>query len=221
MIIGIMQPYYLPYIGYFQLMKAVNTFVYYDDVTYIKQGWINRNNIILKNGPHRFTLELKGASSFKKINEIEVGGNRDKLYKTFLQAYSKAPYYRDADQLLWDIFHSEEKNLFQYILQSHKLIFDYLGINIEVKISSNIKKDESLSGKARVIDICRRLEGNTYINAYGGKSLYSKDEFMDEGIRLLFLKPYDELPKTSIIDVIMNHSKKEVVEMLTKKYKYE
>lgn len=212
--IAIMQPYFLPYLGYFQLMNAVDTFVYYDDVTFIKQGWINRNNILLNGQKFRFTLELKGASSYKKINEIEVGRNRDKLYKTFVQAYSKAPYFKDFDWLLYNIFHSGENNLFQYILRTHSLIFEYLEVNVNYFISSEIKKDCLLKGKDKVLNICKRLNATTYINAIGGKELYSKDEFMNNGVNLLFLHPSDELPKRSIIDVLMNYSKEEVKIML-------
>lgn len=211
MTIGIMQPYFLPYLGYFQLMNAVDTYVYYDDVTFIKQGWINRNNIILNNQNYRFTLELKAASSFKKINEIEIGGNREKLYKTFIQAYSKAPYFND--RLLYDIFHCGLKNLFNYILYTHLLIFEYLGIEVNYLISSEIEKDCTLKGKDKVLNICKKLEATTYLNAIGGKELYSKEEFANNGINLLFLHPGD-IPKRSIIDVLMNYSKEEVKKML-------
>lgn len=215
MTLGIMQSYFLPYLGYFQLMNAVDTFVYYDDVTFIKQGWINRNYICLDGRDHRFTLELKGASSYKKINEIEVGGNREKLYKTFTQAYSKAPHYKNMDWILYNIFHCDEKNLFWYIYYVHLSIFTYLGINTSfLKVSSGIEKDCSLKGKDKVLDICKRLGATTYINAIGGKELYSKDEFRDKGINLFFLHPADELPKRSIIDVLMNYSKEEIKIML-------
>jgi hypothetical protein len=214
MIIGIMQPYYLPYLGYFQLMKAVDTFVYYDDVTYIKQGWINRNNIIINGQPHRFTLELQGASSFKKINEIQVGENREKLYKTISQAYKKAPYFKQMDGTLYDIFHSGEQNLFNYILQTHYAIFNYLGISLSCIISSGIEKNNSLTGKDKVIDICKRLMATTYINAVGGQYLYDKVEFANNGIHLYFLRPHSGLPKTSIIDVMMNHDPEEIRTML-------
>ena len=220
MTIGIMQPYFLPYTGYFQLMRAVDTFVYYDDVTFIKQGWINRNNIILDGKPHRFTLELKGASSYKKINEIYIGGNREKLYKTFLQAYSKAPYFKEADWLLYNIFHSGENNLFEYILETHNKIFKHLEMTIDTVNSSDVEKDCSLIGKDKVLNICKVLGGSTYINAIGGKELYSKEEFTDNGINLLFLHPGDELPKMSIIDVIMNYSIEEIRKMF-KNYRYE
>jgi len=214
MTLGIMQPYYLPYLGYFQLMNAVDTFVYYDDVNYIKGGWINRNYMLLNGQDHLFTLELKGASSFKKINEIEVGKNRDKLYKTFTQAYSKAPYYKEVDWLLYNIFHSLHDNLFDYIIYTHNLIFNYLGLDINYLISSEIEKDCSLKGQDKVIHICKRLNASTYLNAIGGQKLYSKEEFKANDIDLRFIKSADDLPKRSIIDVLMNYSKEQINEML-------
>ena len=94
--VGIMQPYLFPYIGYFQLIKAVDTFVIYDDVNFIKQGWINRNRMLLNNSDFMFNIMLKGASSFKKINEIEVVCNNHKLITTIEQSYRKAPYFAEV-----------------------------------------------------------------------------------------------------------------------------
>jgi len=101
--LAIMQPYFLPYIGYFQLINAVDKYVIYDDVNFIKGGWINRNKILLNGAELRINLPIEGASSFKKINEINVGKNRDKLILTVNQAYKKAPYYNDVFPLLLDI----------------------------------------------------------------------------------------------------------------------
>lgn len=218
--LGIMQPYFLPYLGYFQLMKAVDVFVYYDDVTYIKQGWINRNNINLNGVDYRFTLQLKGASSNKKISEIEVGNNREKLFRTFSQAYVKAPYYKEAEELLYNIFHSVEKNLFHYILDVHSHIFNYIEIDINYVISSYIKKDCSLHGQDKVLDICKRHGATTYINAIGGKHLYDRKAFANKGIELLFLHSSDTLPKKSIIDVIMNYSKEDI-KLMFENYTYD
>jgi hypothetical protein len=196
-------------------MKAVEIFVYYDDVTFIKQGWINRNNISLDGQDYRFTLELKGVSSYKKINEIEVGKNREKLYKTFVQAYSKAPYYKDMKDVLYSIFHCTERNLFEYILMVHTMIFNYLDLDTDHLISSSeIDKDCSLKSQAKVLDICKRLEATKYINAIGGQRLYSKFDFTEKGIDLFFLCPHESTPKKSIIDVLMNHSIEEVNLML-------
>ncbi len=208
-----MQPYFLPYIGYFQLMKATDSFVYYDDVNYIKQGWINRNNMRVNGLDHLFTLELKGASSFKKINEIEVGRNRGKLLKMFLQSYAKAPYFKDVEPLLYEIFDSNEANLFYYIGDTHQVIFDYLNFISNISISSGIMKNNDLKGQDKVIDICKRLQATTYVNAIGGQKLYSRDDFRANGIELKFLKS-GEIPRGSIIDVLMYYSIDQVNDML-------
>jgi hypothetical protein len=221
--VGIMQPYFLPYIGYFQLMNAVDTFIFYDDVTYIKQGWINRNRILLNGVNFLFTLELKGASSFKKINEIEVGNNRNKLLKTFHQAYRQAPFFEDAEPLLDSIFNSSQKNLSEYIISANQLITSYLDIKTRILVSSEINKNESLKGQEKVIEICKKTGATAYINAIGGQNLYSKSDFSDAGISLSFIQSrnleYEQsgnefIPWLSIIDVIMYNPISEIKKML-------
>ena len=95
-----MQPYFFPYIGYFQIINAVDKFILYDDVNYIKGGWINRNNILQNNEKKLITLKLAGSSPNKLINEIFVGNNSNKLLKTIKQSYSKAPYFEEVFSLI-------------------------------------------------------------------------------------------------------------------------
>lgn len=222
--LAIMQPYFLPYIGYFQLMKAADTFVFYDDVTYIKQGWINRNRILLNEKEFLFTLELKGASSFKEINTIEVGNNRKKLLKTITQAYKRAPFFLEVEPLIISIFESTQNNLSQYIIDTHILITNHLGINAKFLISSKIEKNNELKGQDKVIEICSKLGASNYINALGGKELYSKNDFANNGIELSFIqtknieyKQYssDFIPWLSIIDVLMFSSTESIQNSLT------
>jgi hypothetical protein len=221
--LAIMQPYFLPYIGYFQLIKAADMFVYYDDVTFIKQSWINRNRIILNGREFLFTLELQGASSFRNINAVSVGRNRTRLLKTFLQAYRDAPYFKDIEPILLSIMSSAEINLPDYIIETHHNILNYLGVEVKTMKSSSIEKDHSLKGQGKVIEICRRLGAVEYINSPGGKTLYSKQDFTDNGIKLSFLQPLetrykqfdnDFIPWLSIIDVLMFNSVAEVRLML-------
>ena len=218
-----MQPYFLPYIGYYQLMKAVDTFIFYDDVNYIKQGWINRNRILVNGQEYLFSLELKGASSFKLINEIEVGNNRDKLMKTFMQYYKKAHYYNKVEPLIFSIFKSSQSNLAQYIIETQLLITKYLNINTKFLISSKIDKTNYLKGQDKVIDICKKVGGTSYINAIGGQELYDKSNFAHAGIVLHFLQTHkkeykqftsDFIPWLSIIDVIMFNTPEAVNEFL-------
>ena len=102
-----MQPYFLPYIGYFQLIKAVNLFIIYDDVQFIKGGWINRNYILSNRNKSMFNLILKGASANKLINEISVQTDQNKLLKTIYHSYKKAPYFEFVYPLIENILDFE------------------------------------------------------------------------------------------------------------------
>lgn len=224
--IGIMQPYFFPYIGYWQLMNYVDKYVIYDDVNYIKGGWINRNRILLNRQPHYINIILNGAGSFKKINEITVN-NKEVLVRKNLKilesAYRKAPYYKMSLPVIEDILLCGKNNLAEYLLYLHLTIAEYMKIHTKIILSSAMKKTEGLSGEKRVIDICKRLEGSQYINAIGGMQLYSREEFKKEGIELKFLEadltPYsqygnDFVPGLSIIDVMMFNSPEDIRAML-------
>ena len=221
--IAIMQPYFFPYIGYFQLINAVDIFVIFDDVNFIKQGWINRNNILINGEKHLITLALKGASSFKFINEIEVGNNQKKLIKTISQAYKKAPYFNDFFPIVENILNFESNSLAHFVGNSLKCVTAYLNISTTFVTSSCLKKDDGYKGQGKVINISKMLGADEYINAIGGQTLYSRDKFKNNHINLLFLSPdnivYRQFkdkfsPNLSIIDVIMFNSRDEVKRML-------
>ena len=223
MSIGIMQPYFFPYIGYFHLMQEVNVFVIADDLNYIKNGYINRNSILLNNETFKITLQLNGASQNKLINEIEVGNNKSKLLETIRRAYKKAPYFNDVFPLIEDIMLNEEKNLARFLGDSLIKISNYLNIEVKILYSSEIDKDNSLTYDDRIIDICKRLDMNCYINAIGGKVLYSKDTFMKQNLELYFInsqisqyKQFNDnfIPNLSIIDLMMFNSKENLTTLL-------
>ena len=210
--LGIMQPYLFPYLGYFQLINEVDEFVIYDDVNFIKQGYINKNNILVSGSAKSFTLQLQGASSFKKINEVEVGSNNKKLLKTIEQAYSKAPFFKDVMPLVEEVLSSPEKNLAKYVGSSIQRISDYLQIDVVFHYSSEIEKKCDLKSQDKVINICENLNAAHYINSIGGQELYSKDTFEINNIKLSFIKtqlqPYEQfeeefVPYLSIVDVLM------------------
>ncbi len=221
--IAVMQPYLFPYIGYFQLIKAVDEYVIYDDVQYIKNGWINRNNLLMSGGPTLFTIILNSTSPNKLINEIEIVDDFHKFQKTISMAYSKAPYKDQVLPLIERICSYPNKNLADFIRNSFEEINKYLGIDTKLINSSSINKDNNLKGEDKVIAICKELHADTYINAIGGVDLYSKDRFKKEGIELKFLKTgninYKQLkkefvPNLSILDVLMFNSPEQVSEIL-------
>ena len=213
--IAIMQPYFLPYMAYWQLINAVDTFVIYDDVNFIKRGYINRNSILTNGKVKTFTLELKKSSQNKLINEIEIGDNREKLLKMFKYSYSKTPFFKQVFPILEKIMRFEEKSLSKFIAESLVIISEYLGINTNFIYSSEIKKTLNLKGESKIIDICKKLGAKEYINPIGGIDLYSKKEFDKNGINLVFLESkgikYKQfknefIPNLSIIDVLMFNS---------------
>ena len=167
--LAIMQPYLFPYIGYWQLINAVDKFVIYDDVNFIKQGWINRNDIIGDETSYRLSMQLIGASSFKLINEITIGNNLTKLLKTIEHTYRKAPYFKSVYPVFQDVLCHNEKNLAKFLTASIKTICDFLEIKTHLIVSSELEKDNYLKGQDKVISICNLLQAKQYINATGGK----------------------------------------------------
>lgn len=216
--LGIMQPYFLPYIGYWQIINAVKKYVIYDDVNFIKGGWINRNRVLMNGQGFMINTPLRNASRNKLINEIELLNNpldKKRLLKTFETCYKKAPQYLMVLPIIENIINYDEKNLAKYLEYSIKQICMYLYIDTEIIISSEIKKNCALKGKEKVVEIIRKLGADEYINAIGGQQLYSFEYFEAEGIKLSFLKTgmieykqfkNDFIPNLSIIDVMMFNS---------------
>ena len=222
--LGIMQPYFMPYIGYWQLMAAVDTYVVYDDVNYIKGGWVARNNILLNGQKHMFTITLNGASPNKLFNEITIKDDFKKFSRLIESAYRKAPYYAEVTALLDKIYNYEDKSLGAFMLNSFQVVLDYLEIDTKLVLSSTIEKDNALRGKDKVKHICHLLGADTYYNAIGGQELYDKNDFKADGIDLHFVKtelsPYPQLknefvPGLSMIDVLMFNHPIEVKQLLT------
>jgi len=223
--VAIMQPYLFPYIGYWQLVNLVDTFVIFDDVNFIKQGYINRNLILVGGAPQRITLEVIGASSNKTISEIYVGRNSSKILRGIEQAYMKSEYFDQIYPILKDILGQKEKNLAKFIGYSLQKISNYLRFSTKFIYSSDIEKDSNLKAQDKVIEIVKKLNAANYINNIGGKHLYDKQKFSNENINLKFLNPkiqeYKQLENKfvshlSIIDIMMFNSVDNINTMLNK-----
>lgn len=225
--VGIMQPYLFPYVGYFQLIHAVDAFILHDDVQYIKGGWIHRNRIQINNKAHLFTFSLKKDSSLKNINTRLFSDLFAKEKAHFLKLlhanYKKAPYFSDTYDLMVRIFESQESNVSRFITNSLQLLCASMHITTPIFISSQLEKNNSLHGQERVIDICGLLKADIYINPVGGTALYSKEIFTKNNIALYFLQTNESVGKVShrnyignlsIIDIMMFHSKEKVRTML-------
>jgi hypothetical protein len=222
-----MQPYLFPYLGYFQLINFAELFVIYEDVSYIKQGWINRNNILVNGKSHLFTVPLKDASSFKPINQTMINTDKYSKWKTeFFRTlelnYCRTPFYPIVIQVIEDVFRHEYKMISELALSGITAVCSYLDIRTRI-VSSAKYGNSDLKGQDRIISICEIENGDTYVNTIGGTELYSKEEFKRNGLDLFFLKPipasYEQfnngfVPMLSIIDVLMFNSVERAREML-------
>ncbi len=218
-----MQPYFFPYIGYWQLINIVDIFVIYDDVSFIKGGYINRNSLLNKSNAQLITLELFGASSNKKINDINLGDNRNKLLKTIKQNYSKAPFYNNILPLIEEIINNNEKKLHKFLAFSLIEVSKYLNIKTNFIYSSEIKNNKSLNAQDRLIEISKILNATEFINPIGGIELYDREVFSKNMINLSFLKTskisYNQfndnfVSNLSIIDVLMFNDKEQIKSIL-------
>ncbi len=212
-----MQPYFLPYIGYWQLIGAVDAFVIYDNIKYTKKGWINRNRFLLNGNETLFSLPLRKDSDFLYVNQRHLADSFDceGLINRLREAYRKAPEFSAFMPVLEDIIRCPSANLFDYVRFSIEKLCFYLGLRTPLITSSTIDCDHSLRSADRVQAICKALGGTAYINPMGGTELYSKDDFARQGIALQFLCPrryeYPQfgntfVPWLSIIDVAMFNS---------------
>ena len=187
---AVMQPYFMPYIGYFQLICAVDTFVVLDDVNFIMKGWINRNNILLNGEKHLFTIPLEKSSQNKLILDTKLNfSDKDKgiLLKTLQTAYKRAPLFPCVYPLLEEIIMQEETDLTAFIMHSLKAVLAYLSIKKTILRSSEIEKDMSLQGQNKIIELCRKTNTQTYINPIGGIELYKQSNFKNANMELNFV----------------------------------
>lgn len=224
--LSIMQPYFLPYIGYFQLINHADKFVILDDVQYIKSGWINRNYILQIDKPLLFTVPVSKLSSKSLISDTTVmtgTGRITKFLKSVHLNYYKAPYFENVFSILTKIFETKHKNISHLNYFAINEVMKYLKIETEIVRSSSVYENRQLKGEIRIIDICKKENAAEYINLSGGQELYSKKNFRENGINLKFIKSkeikYRQFKENftaplSVIDNLMFNSPEEVKKSL-------
>ena len=211
---AIMQPYFLPYLGYWQLIAGVDLFVLYDDIQYTKRGWINRNRFLRNGEAAPFTIPLRGAPDGLDVRERWIADtfDRAKLLRQWAGAYHGAPFLTQAMDLLSPVVMYEASNLYEYLHHSVATVCASLGISTAIKRSSSIPGTSSLRAEARVIAVCREVGAQTYLNPIGGTDLYQAADFAAAGIALRFhsMRPvhYQQgsgpwVPNLSIVDLLM------------------
>jgi len=214
-----MQPYFLPYIGYWQLINASDTFVIYDNIQFTKNSWIRRNRMLVNGEPCYFVLPLQKGSDYLDVSErflsASYESDRIKLISRIKATYRNAPFFESVFPVIRDCICYDNNNLFMFILNSVHEIMDFLDMKTKVVVSSHIDDDRELKGKDRVLYICKGLKAKTYLNPIGGTRLYDKSGFESEGIDLGFVKTREIFYKQftgafvenlSILDVLMFNS---------------
>jgi hypothetical protein len=218
-----MQPYLFPYIGYWQLIDAVDEWVLYDDVQFMKRSFMYRNKILLSGRPYDFSISVGKQSITKNVNETMIVDDFQKFKKTIKHAYHKAPNFDAVYSLLNDVIDFDDKNFAKFAENSIRKIAEYLGMSAKIIVSSEMKKNPQLGREQSIVAICKIRNASRYINAIGGVDLYSKDNFLKEGIDLKFLKTKNIMykqfnnefvPNLSIIDIMMFNSIDEIKEIL-------
>jgi hypothetical protein len=225
--VAIMQPYFFPYIGYFQLINSVDKFIIYDNIQYTKKGWINRNRILVNKKDQLITLPIKKDSDYLNVVERELSKSweidKNKMLNVIKASYNKAPYFQDTFELISKCLNNPETNLFKFIYDSIVSINNYLEIKTPIIISSTIDVDHTLKSQDKVLSLCKKQKADIYINSIGGVELYDKETFRNNSIKLNFIKSnpiqYKQFNNEfiswlSIIDVMMFNSKQQIKEYL-------
>jgi hypothetical protein len=220
-IAAVMQPYFLPYIGYFHLMAVSDVFVIYDRIKYTKKGWINRNRYLLNGAPFTFSLPLRNAPDDSLICERELAPEYDpsRLLRRWEAAYRGAPYASEALAVLEKVLYVPNRNLFHFLLQGLEVLRIHLSLPSVLKVSSEIESQSVLRAQERVISLVKDVKAKTYVNPVGGLALYQPSAFAAEGLELRFLQPrlspYPQktstfVPALSLLDLLMHLPREEV-----------
>ena len=230
--IAIMQPYFFPYIGYWQLVNLADKFVIYDDGNYIINGWINKNRILGQGGftSQLISIDVSHASPNKKISEMErviFPAKLRKIESSLEHRYRKAPFYQDSMEVIFPILENRETNLVRYLQFLLEEVSKYLGITTEFYLSSEVEKDGLEHVSDKVFRICNHFGCTNYVNPIGGQVFYDKHDWKERGgVNLQFIRrdddisyrqfDYDFVPDLSIIDVMMFNSRDEIHDLLNR-----
>lgn len=228
--IGVMQPYLFPYLGYFEIIAQSDTFIFYDDVDFIRRGWINRNNLIINKEKKLFTIPVQKTNVGVKISEVELVGYadwKDKFLITLLQNYKKSTNFDRVYNLIQDVLNkSDYKYISELAINSLTMTSSYLGLKTTFVKSSELKVNDNLTKEFRLFEIAKVFKAKEIVMPVGSLTLYEGWPF--EELRLKTLKKNNFTycqkrklfePNLSIIDVLM-HVEKEVIVNILKSSKF-
>ena len=231
--LAIMQPYFFPYVGYFQLIANTDQFVFFDIVQYNKKSWMNRNRILHPSKPDDFQYISVPIAKHNKGSLIkDVGISHDEKWQNKilgqLTVYKKlrAPFYNEVNQIVREILSKECNTLLDLSIESTRTICDYIGIEFNYEIASRINFDKSSISQPGdwALEISKHRKASEYINPPGGYDIFDENKFIENDIKLSFLKsnlsPYEQSWRKrfnsglSILDALMFNNKVDLMELL-------
>lgn len=229
--LGIMQPYFFPYIGYFQLINAVDRWIAFDDIQFIDKGWINRNRVLHPDPVKEWqyiTLPLDKRGQFDKICDISIKSQvdwRSQILGKLTSYKKKAPYYDQTIDFVRDCFDADETNLSRFVIRSLKMTAQYVGIQTPIDVQSemdlHLPKIEHPGQWA--LRISEAVGASEYINSLGGAEIFRQEEFESAGVTLTFLQPtlapYSQrrdgfVGGLSIIDALMFNDREKCAKLI-------
>ncbi|MBR4826591.1 MAG: WbqC family protein [Bacteroidales bacterium] len=221
------QPYFMPYLPYWQLIDCADTFLVSDDYHYMKQSWIPRNRILVNGRWQYFRLEINDQSCHRLIRDTQLLPlDVTTKLRTLEMAYHKAPHFAEGYALCERVLSCKSLNLCEFLTASIKQVCDYLYITTRIAFTSDVPGNCELRKEERIYDFCRHFGADRYVNAIGGRQMYHVPEFAARGIRLEFLnsrippyKQFDDvfIPALSVIDAVMFLSREQLRDALDKR----
>lgn len=222
--VAVLQPYLFPYLGTFQLAHRVDRFVFFDDVAFIKKGYIHRNAILLDGQAHAFTAPVKSISQNRTIAQHEYVGDWQPLLALLRRAYAKAPHFEPVFALVQQVLLDPDENVARKNARSMAAVFGYLRLPFDLGFSSAHALPTELRASARVRAVCRAEGAATYLNPAGGRALYEAADFAADHLALRFcaMRPglrYPQpapvfVPNLSMLDLLMHCPPEQVTSLL-------
>jgi len=221
--VAVLQPYLFPYLGTLQLARQVDRFVFFDDVAFIKKGFIHRNAILLDGRAHAFTAPVRQASQNRAIVEHDYVGDWQPLLALLQRAYAGAPFFEPVFERVRSVLLDGDDNVARKNARSVVAVFDHLGLPFSHGFASAHALPADLRASARVRALCLAEGAHTYVNPAGGRALYDAADFEGDGLALRFcsMRPLSYaqrapafVPNLSIIDVLMHCPPAQVVGLL-------
>lgn len=233
-----MQPYFFPYIGYWQLMFNCDVWVFFDSGQYNKKSWMSRNRILHSDPGKEFQyigVPIRKHAKGTRIGDVTINNDekwREKLIGQLgVYRRMRAPHYAAVMSLVKNVIASDDDSFCRLIVRSAEAVGEYLGQKTDFKRSSELDIDEGKINAAGewALEISKMLGADEYINPPGGAEIFDENKYISQGIDLMFLEPKlspykqsrrEYCPGLSIIDVMMFLDPGEIMKMIKRDFAF-